>query len=200
MTKISSSTSPLAKWAIATLSLIVILFNSSCGSVRALSSQANENEQLIDLLKSVNKDEAASAVTRILNRGDAMIPLLLKCKGDSRPFYGYGLGDRRSSFLLPLPTGDQKRDQGRVITVEVAALYLISAIFYDSLEFAQAPYLTDGSPVKNQRFNTPKRVSAAWKSVEQWSTRLKEKGLASLKAGKDSPLRDSQLRFWATAE
>lgn len=76
-----------------------------------------------------------------------------------------GLGHRDSSFLLPLPTGNAKGDESRVITVEVAALYLISAVFYDSLEFAQAPYLTDGSSVKMNRFNTPSRVSEAWRAV-----------------------------------
>lgn len=48
-------------------------------------------------------------------------------------------------------------DESRVLTIEVAALYLIYAIFYESLEFAQAAYLSDDTPVKEHRFNTVAR-------------------------------------------
>lgn len=158
------------------------------------------DQDLVTAIGSNNDDRAHAAVIEIVNRGERIIPLLMKCKGNKRFYYGYGLGDRNSAFLLPLPTGNPKEDYARAITIEVAALYLISAIYYQSLEFAQAPYLTDGSRVKMQRFNTTSRVAKAWRAVEEWYPRVKSDGLAKLREQKQSPLGKAGVHFWATSE
>ena len=152
--------------------------------------------ELVTAFQSNDAEKSYAAVREILRRSDTMIPLLLQCKGNKKPFYGYGLGDRNSAFLSPLPTGNAKRDKGRIITVEVAALYMISAIFYYDLEFAQAPYLADDTPIKEHRFNTAERVSAAWQTVDAWYERVKTNGIATLRSHKDSPLRSGKVRFW----
>ena len=72
-----------------------------------------------------------------------MIPHLLKLKGRSERFSGEGLGHPYSSQLIDVPSGNEERDKGRVITLEVAALYVIYAIYHGSLSFAQSPYLTN---------------------------------------------------------
>jgi len=120
-------------------------------NLQKTEGQLMSNQELLAAFESSKKEQSHQAIIDIVKRGEVMIPLLLQCKGNKNFFYGYGLGHRNSSFLLPLPTGNRKADEGRVITLEVGALYLISAIFYESLEFAQAPYLTDGSPVKIQK-------------------------------------------------
>jgi hypothetical protein len=154
------------------------------------------DEQIIVALKSQNEDKAHQAVEEVMQRGERMIPLLLQTRGDSQAFYGYGLGNHSSAFAIPSPTGDKKLDEGRVITVEVAALYLISAIYHKTLEFAQAPYLTDGTSVEWQKFNIPKRVNAAWESVEKWARILKTEGLDSMRAKQCDPLKGSPVSFW----
>jgi hypothetical protein len=154
------------------------------------------DERIIVELKSHNEEEAHHAVEEIMQRGERMIPLLLQTKGNNQAFYGYGLGNHLAAFAFPSPTGDKKLDEGRVITVEVAALYLISAIYHKTLEFAQAPYLTDGTSVKWQKFNTPRRVISAWESVEKWARMLKTQGLESLRAKQCDPLKWSVVDFW----
>src|SRR5437763_5085019 len=46
------------------------------------------DEQIIQALGSQNQEESHQAAREILARGERMIPLLLCCKGDQRPFYG----------------------------------------------------------------------------------------------------------------
>ena len=165
-------------------------------SLQTRNTFAMADSELIEAFASTDKEKSYSAVREIMRRSDTMIPLLLQCKGNKKPFYGYGLGDHNSGFLIPLPTGNTKRDKDRVITIEVAALYMISAIFYYDLEFAQAPYLHDDTPIKEHRFNTVERVSAAWQTVDAWYERVKTNGIATLRSKKDSPLRNGKVRFW----
>jgi len=94
------------------------------------------NEELLESLESTDKEHVHQGLLEIMRRGDVMLPALLRCKGNRKLFYGYGLGHRDSAFLVPLPTGNKERDESRAITVEVAALYIISAIYYETLEFA----------------------------------------------------------------
>jgi len=162
-------------------------------------SESMENlkdEQVIAMLSSNDAKSAHSAVEEIMRRGDLMIPLLLRCKGNRNFFYGYGLGHSSSGFLIPLPTKGKEVNDGQFITVEVAALYLISAIYHKTTEFAQAPYLTDGKPVRWQRFNTPERVSAAWDSTEKWIRAYSIEGIESLRSRDLSPLSSSRVQFW----
>src|SRR5262245_21418000 len=93
--------------------------------VRTTDPARMTNEALVAALSSKNGTIAHGAVIEILKRGELMIPMLLECKGNKKAFYGYGLGDPNSAFLIPVSTGKTKDDRDRVITVEVAALYLI---------------------------------------------------------------------------
>jgi len=163
-----------------------------------MKSMENLNdEEVIAALSSQNAEAAHQAVKEIMQRGDRMIPLLLRCKGNSNFFYGYGLGHRSSGFLIPLPSGDKQTNDGSFISIEVAALYLISAIYHKSLEFAEAPYLTDGKSVEWQRFNTPERLKDAWDAVETWMQEFKSEGMESLRSKDRSPLSRSKVHFWA---
>jgi hypothetical protein len=160
--------------------------------------QDRTDEQVIVALSSQDSGRSHQAVEEVMKRGERMIPLLMHSKGNTQAFYGYGLGNHSSAFLLPSPTGNKKLDEGSIITVEVAALYLISAIYHETLEFAEAPYLTDGTHVRQQKFNTRKRVAAAWASVEKWAQALKGERLESLRSIQRSPLKDSIVHFWGS--
>lgn len=171
---------------------------AGAGAARQAESRGMKNEELMSALRSHDRDVASRAAVEIVRRGEVMIPLLARGKGDKRYFYGYSLGHKNSSFLIPVPTGKQKDDEASAITIEVTALYLISAIFYGDVEFAQAPYLTDGSPVKGQKFNTRARVARAWTSADRWLKRVKEEELGTLREKKVAPLNDSGVRFWGS--
>ena len=157
-----------------------------------------KDEDIIAVLMSRNTESAYAAVEEIMRRGDRMIPLLQRCKGEKRFFYGYGLGHRLSTFVIPFPVKGTEIDDGSFITIEVAALYLISSIYHKTTEFAEAPYLTDGKPVSWQRFNTPERVREAWESTEKWIEAFKSEGLETLRSKRLSPLSRSKVHFWAT--
>lgn len=182
--------------------LIPLFFGETVNACdgRGPAGQNQSDDEVIAALASRDREEAYRAVEETVKRGERMIPLLLRHKGDRKFFYGYGLGHRDSSFTTPDPASFKGPGDGSVITVEVAALYLISAIYYQTLEFAQAPYLTDGTPVKWQKFNTRKRVASAWASVENWVRLLDKDGLESLRARRHHPLKDSPARFWGTAQ
>ena len=132
-----------------------------------------------------------------MRRGERLIPLLLARKGDKRFFYGYGLGPD-NSWNHPVPQVDSDPNSGEYTTMEVTAIYLICAIYYETLNFADTSYLSDGTWTDGHKFNTPKRVGDAWISIEQWVRTLNNEGLQELQAKKAFPLQHANVRFWGT--
>ena len=133
-----------------------------------------------------------------MRRGPSMIPLLLKNKGNRQPFRGWGLGNPQAAQSMSWPTGNAKFDEGRVINVEVASLYLISALYYETLEFAQSPNLTDLSlpPSEQRTLNTRELIEKAWTATEAWAITLAAGDIESLRSKQQDPLKDSQVGFW----
>jgi hypothetical protein len=156
------------------------------------------DQQLLSALGSTDGREASDAAQELVRRGARMIPELLKLKGATRVFSGSGLGHPRADQLIYLPSGIDQQDKGRVVTLEVAALYLISAIYYGDLSFAQSPYLTDlQSPAEKRRTtNAARLVSKAWTSTTAWSIKVKDMGLESLRSANQGPLSGSGVAFW----
>jgi hypothetical protein len=136
-------------------------------------------------------------VDEIVHRGDRMIPLLLKLKGDERPAFA-ALGHHLSATPTRIALTPADVEPGKTLTMEVAGLYLICAIYYNTVEFAQSPYLTDlrlPAP-KRDGVNTPKLVARAWQAVDEWSKRLDHSTIAKLRSLKDDPLQGSGVAFW----
>ncbi len=191
-------------WPVLSRLAILLLAICTVGTVRVRaqpvqpqSGQDSKDEQLLAALASTDGREANQAVHEIMRRGERMIPLLMRLRGDKRFFYGYGIYNPDSAWNgTSIPVAGDNPDEGRLATVEVAAIYLISAIYYGTTEFAASIYLSDGTPVKNDSFNTPERVAAAWASVEQWGKELEQKGLKKLQREDLAPLHYSKLHFW----
>jgi len=163
------------------------------GSQKPLTTKSDS--ELINSLSSVQ--ESTGAPDEIVHRGARMIPLLLKVKGDQRPAYA-GLGHHLSATPTIVARNPSDVVPGKTLTMEVAALYLISAIYHNTLEFAQSPYLSDHRlPVRERRaLNSPDLVARAWQSVEEWSRRLDGTTIKELRSRKDDPLRGSSVAFW----
>ncbi len=153
------------------------------------------DSELINALSSVR--ESSGAPDEIVHRGERMIPLLLNVKGDQRPAFA-ALGHHLSATPTRVAIKPSDVEPGKTLTMEVAALYLICAIYHNTLEFAQSPYLTDRRlPVgKRDATNTPELVTRAWQSVEEWNRRLDGTTLKKLRSLKDDPLRGSSVAFW----
>ena len=136
-------------------------------------------------------------VDEIVHRGERMIPLLLKLKGDQRPAYA-ALGHHLSATPTRIALTPADVEPGKTLTMEVAGLYLICAIYYDTVEFAQSPYLSDLRLPASKRdaLNSPELVARAWQSVEEWSRRLDRTTIKRLRSRKDDPLQGSGVHFW----
>lgn len=155
-------------------------------------------ERVAKAIGSRNEKRASWAVHEVMRRGPSMIPYLLKNKSDRRPFMGSGLGNPNGAQLIILPSQKPKINKGEIITVEVASLYLISSLYYGTLEFAQSPYLTDLSapPEKRRALNTRELVERAWVATERWAASLRIEDIDLRRQNKQSPLEDSQVDFW----
>jgi hypothetical protein len=150
-----------------------------------------------ELIDELSRRGGALAVDEIIHRGARMIPLLLKVKGDQRPAYA-ALGHHLSATPTRFAINPSDVVPGKTLTMEVAALYLICSIYYNTVEFAQSPYLTDRRlPVrKRDALNTPKLVARAWQAVDEWNKRLDHSTIEKLRSLKDDPLQGSGVGFW----
>lgn len=153
------------------------------------------DSELINALSSIR--ESTGAPDEIIHRGVRMIPLLLNVKGDQRPAFA-ALGHHLSATPTRVAINPSDVVPGETLTMEVAALYLICAIYHNTVEFAQSPYLTDlRLPVgKRDALNSPELVARAWQSVEEWNRRLDRTTIKKLRSSKDDPLHGSGVAFW----
>lgn len=134
----------------------------------------------------LSKDtEISSALTFEISEEEASSVLeaaecLLKLKGktSSSKFsatVGYNLSTR-----FPPPT------------VEVAALYYISSLYYKNWRHAQAIILMD----KAGRKNTKKSIKTAYKAYQTWFEKVKEIGLERAREQNLDPLDGTDLRWY----
>ncbi len=77
-------------------------------------------------------------------------------------------------------------------TIEVAALYYISYMFFQKWDHAQAPYLID----KDYKENSDEAVSQAYKAYNKWFEKIKKSGLEEARRQKLDPLVGSGVRWY----
>ena len=148
-----------------------------------------------------NRSEADAAIGEIMSRGPRMIGLLLKQRGNHQFFAGTSLLNPRASILLPIPMEGYvlpESQMHRVVTVEAAALHLISAIHCGKLHFAQAPLLLDLNEPQGKRTiaNTEERMMRAFDAAEQWYRTNGAAALQTRSAAANEPIAASNLRWY----
>jgi len=153
------------------------------------------DEEIVQRLGSRDSRESREAAEEVMNRGERVIPLLLKNRGDNRPYAWGSLGHPKSGAITFGPTNDETWDEGRIITVEAASIYIICALFYGNLDFGSSAYLRDSTPVEFNKYNTRARMERAWESVEIWFGQLQKESLESLRRRNDGPLSASGFHF-----
>jgi hypothetical protein len=170
---------------------------------RAPAASASVSDaQVIKDLTATNRDEASQAVREVVRRGGRMIPLLLKLKGDRRCFFGdMALGSHDGCSLRSVPQKKSKCYEERsASTVEVAALFLIEAIYRDDLEFAQGATLAewdaDGGARTDIKYNGRELLARAWAVTEQWFKEFEREGLGALRAKDRGPFAGTRLGFY----
>lgn len=160
------------------------------------------DEQVVEKISSQNQMEATQALNQAFERGTRVIPLLLKLKDDRRFYYGKRLGRTRTGDFKIDPSNANyiTVDETNVETIEGAALYLISAIYFGSLEFTHSAFLLDTCLREEEREvgNTQPLLARAWASTERWSLELEGKGLSTMFKEKRNPLSGSGVRFYGS--
>lgn len=158
------------------------------------------HKQFLEQLGSGDHRACDEAAAKILERGEVMIDPLLELQGDGRWYAGW-LGNRRGSMLVTLPMPGfplTPEQQEKVVTVEVAALYLVEAIHRKRLDFASSALLTDLSLPEAQRRAANKKdyVTRGFEAARRWSDEVKRDGIEALRAAGNNPLRSARLAFW----
>ncbi|MDQ3800416.1 MAG: hypothetical protein M3384_13290 [Acidobacteriota bacterium] len=156
------------------------------------------DENLVLKLSSKDHREATQAAIEIFKRDEKLLPSLLKLKGNKSSYNGYCLGDPEGADFFLTSIDDQNSNDGSRVTVEVAALYLISAIYYENIAFANVPYLTGNGRIVDFQYNTAKRVNKAWKATERWYKKMDQQGLQKLRQIKQFPLKTTKIHFTGT--
>jgi hypothetical protein len=149
-------------------------------------------------LGSTDASAASTASQMLLRCGSKGIENLATLKGDTRFYYGRPLGHHDSAFLTVAPESAASIGSEKVISVEVAALYLINAIYFGDREFAQSAYLSDNSlpPAERTAVNSQQRIDAAWSSVDRWLSKYRGTRLCSIRRRGVDPLNFGSIRFW----
>lgn len=162
------------------------------GSIMQLS-----DAKLVEKIRNRDGETATKAAKEIFRRGERMIPLLLKLKGNREQYLGGWLGSENAAFLAPVKPSPNP-ELGELVSTEIVALYLITAIYEGRLDFAQSPFLSDLTipPDMRRAGNTPNRISRAWDSVEKWAKATKEQGLGSMRTKGRGPLSEARVAFW----
>ena len=119
--------------------MLLALGRATNGQQSKLSTSMTDAE-LLEQLASSNVEIADRAADMIVARGERMIAPLMKLKGDKRLFAGLLVRNTSPANFVFGPSGDPKQDEkllklGKLVTIEVAALYLISAIYFESQHF-----------------------------------------------------------------
>lgn len=187
---------------------LILCFLLAGGSLKNAEAQTsktkdiNEEKALIkmsdeELVKTLASDKRTSfeAAKEIMRRGDKMMPLLVANKGNKQPYAEGSLGNPNSGDITFLPGDDKDWEEDRIITVEVASLYLISALYFQNFEFGRSAYIKDDEEVEFNKYNTDERVDKAWRYTENWLERMKLEGVSSLREKKISPLDESGFYF-----
>lgn len=78
-------------------------------------------------------------------------------------------------------------------SVEVAALYYISYLFYQKWDHSDAPFLITQ---RNSKLNSDRAVSKAYKAYKKWFAKVREIGLEEARRQKLDPLAGSGVAWY----
>ena len=150
------------------------------------------DSQVVEFLTSKDLKESAAAAKELFSRGDRVIPELLKLEGNNNCFYGLkALGKRGAHGQNEYETVCGVSNDR--VSVEIAALYLISAIFEEDLKYANPPFLCCGDAPNG---NTPENIKTAWKATKSWYEAVEQQGIEYIRDRSQWPLRSVGMRFY----
>ena len=165
------------------------------------------NEQLLRLFTSEKTEECAQAVEYLFKQSVKSFYFLLAQQGNKEPLMAnlnHPLSGAHTVVAFPsriyasgvLPELSDE-DKEKVVTIEVASLYLISAIYHDKLIFAFNPLLTDLNLPANEGIaaNKEEYLIRGFFSARKWVKKCQEVGLETLRQQDEDPLKSANLAW-----
>jgi hypothetical protein len=169
---------------------------------KSSASESVSDAQLIKDLTSTNEQAASQSVSEIVRRGGRIVPQLVKLKGSRQCFFGdMALGSHAGGSFRFMPEKRNKcYEDSSASTIEVAALFLIEAIYRNDLKFAQGATLAEWRDNGEERTDVEKNgrelLARAWTLAERWAKELEREGLDSLRAKDRGPFAGTRLGFY----
>jgi hypothetical protein len=166
------------------------------------------SEQLTILLNSRDGRKCNRATKYLFKRGTKSLNFLLTLQGNEEFFAGSCIENPysafSSSFLFPKEVYESgarttpiEEDKERAVTVEVAALYLISSIYYGRLTCACNALLMDLSLPKSEQKMANKKayLLRGFQAAQEWVQKCQRVGIQTLRKHGERPLNSVKL-YW----
>ena len=152
-------------------------------------------DRLVEELGSADSQVAANAAQDLFAAGAAAIPALFRAEGKCERFYAIDVF-RPMSTIVRRSRGAGCAP-GDEVSVEVAALYLLEAIYEGRMPFTDSPLLRDltKSEVEPGAEMTKTLLARAWASAKAWLLLVKCSGLEEVRAAGQDPLRAGRVSF-----
>lgn len=157
--------------------------------------------QLISAFTSRDGDRATAAILEIMRRDAGMVKRLAPLRGDKERFCGRGLVDIRHSTAYPMYL-DGRFDPVSYVPNEMAALYMISAVYSESRWFGSYILREADKPRRHleegyilERAEYIQRVERAWNATSRWLDRYDQIGIEELRRLGEHPLTGSGAKF-----
>ncbi|RKZ42964.1 MAG: hypothetical protein DRR16_29095 [Candidatus Parabeggiatoa sp. nov. 3] len=168
-------------------------------------TELNE-KQLLAFLTSEDDDKIDKAIKYLFEQGTKSLDFLQNLEGHKEFCISNLLGYAQWWCTAPIPREYRplgypesltEEEKEKSITVEVVSLYLISAIYYGSLDFTGRPFLIDLNLPQNKprRGNKDEYIVRGFYSARKWSQKCQEMGLEALREQEEYPLESENL-FW----
>jgi len=184
------------------LALLLLSAGAAWAGPEDAGKRPRTDARVVKDLTARNGAAASRAAGEVRLRGARMIPHLMKLKGDRRCFFGdMALGSHvGGSFRLAPANGRGCDGESSSSTVEVAALFLIEAVYRDDLEFAQGATLAQWDARGEQRtdvkLNGRELIERAWADAERWFKEFEREGLDALRARGRAPFDKARVGFY----
>ena len=184
----------LAPWVAAIIATMA--FAGAAGFAAEEGPTTPDLDRLVEELGSADSQVAANAAQDLFAAGAAAIPALFRAEGKCERFYAVDEAFHPENTMQLRSSrggGCAPDDQ---VSVEVAALYLLEAIYRERMPFTCSPMLSDLTKHPDTTEINKPLVERAWASAKLWLLLVQCSGLEKVRAAGLNPLRFGLVVFW----
>ena len=177
---------------------VILVFSSNTNAQRRYMRCDYWQSKVSSAIKARgSKKQTASSLRILLRNNNFVIEKPFRDLGEKEVFYGIACllkleGKKGNSNLLGAVRPDVSQTFDST-TIEVAALYYISYLFFQKWDHAAAPFLIT---TENNGLNSKIAVSKAYRSYRTWFRKIKELGLHEAREQVLDPLDGSGVNWY----